>query len=261
MDQPREVTVLGSTGSIGTQAIAVARQNPDRLRITALAAGGGDVATLADQALTLGRPDGRRRPRHRGPGPPARLLRRRLAARLGQGRVRAAGDPRRSARRRGARRPAGRRRPQRDHRLHRARPDALGAPGRAHRRAGQQGVAGRRWRTGPGRGEAGPAGAGRLRALGAGPVPARWRPRRGGPAGAHRQRRPVPRAARPTSWTASPSSRRSRTPPGTWARSSRSTRRRWSTRASSSSRRTCSSASPTPTSTSSCTRSRSSTRW
>jgi 1-deoxy-D-xylulose-5-phosphate reductoisomerase len=50
----REVTVLGSTGSIGTQAIQVAEQNPDRLRITALAAGGGDVARLAQQALTLG---------------------------------------------------------------------------------------------------------------------------------------------------------------------------------------------------------------
>ncbi|HKH25219.1 MAG TPA: 1-deoxy-D-xylulose-5-phosphate reductoisomerase, partial [Acidimicrobiales bacterium] len=54
MSSPREVTVLGSTGSIGRQAIAVAQQNPDRLRITALAAGGGDVARLADQALTLG---------------------------------------------------------------------------------------------------------------------------------------------------------------------------------------------------------------
>jgi 1-deoxy-D-xylulose-5-phosphate reductoisomerase len=51
---PREVTVLGSTGSIGRQAIAVAAQNPDRLRITGLAAGGGDVAGLAEQALTLG---------------------------------------------------------------------------------------------------------------------------------------------------------------------------------------------------------------
>jgi 1-deoxy-D-xylulose-5-phosphate reductoisomerase len=51
---PREVTVLGSTGSIGRQAIAVAQQNPDRLRITALAAGGGDVGLLAEQALTLG---------------------------------------------------------------------------------------------------------------------------------------------------------------------------------------------------------------
>jgi 1-deoxy-D-xylulose-5-phosphate reductoisomerase len=52
--QLREVTVLGSTGSIGRQAIDVAQQNPDRLRITALAAGGADVALLAEQALTLG---------------------------------------------------------------------------------------------------------------------------------------------------------------------------------------------------------------
>ena len=43
MSEPRTVTVLGSTGSIGTQAIEVARANPDRLRITGLAAGGGDV--------------------------------------------------------------------------------------------------------------------------------------------------------------------------------------------------------------------------
>ena len=54
MSSPREVTVLGSTGSIGRQAIAVAQQNPDRLRVTGLAAGGGDVAGLADQALALG---------------------------------------------------------------------------------------------------------------------------------------------------------------------------------------------------------------
>ncbi|MFC7573364.1 hypothetical protein ACFQX8_13660 [Klenkia terrae] len=39
MSEPRTVTVLGSTGSIGTQAIEVARANPDRLRITGLAAG------------------------------------------------------------------------------------------------------------------------------------------------------------------------------------------------------------------------------
>jgi 1-deoxy-D-xylulose-5-phosphate reductoisomerase len=50
----REVTVLGSTGSVGRQAIAVAQQNPDRLRITGLAAGGSDVAALAEQALGLG---------------------------------------------------------------------------------------------------------------------------------------------------------------------------------------------------------------
>jgi 1-deoxy-D-xylulose-5-phosphate reductoisomerase len=50
----REVTVLGSTGSVGRQAIALAGQNPERLRITGLAAGGSDVAALADQALSLG---------------------------------------------------------------------------------------------------------------------------------------------------------------------------------------------------------------
>jgi len=54
VSSPREVTVLGSTGSIGRQAIAVAQQNPDRLRVTGLAAGGADVAGLADQALALG---------------------------------------------------------------------------------------------------------------------------------------------------------------------------------------------------------------
>ncbi|MDP9461432.1 MAG: 1-deoxy-D-xylulose-5-phosphate reductoisomerase, partial [Actinomycetota bacterium] len=54
MSALREVTVLGSTGSIGRQAIAVAQQNPGRLRITGLAAGGGDVGLLAEQALALG---------------------------------------------------------------------------------------------------------------------------------------------------------------------------------------------------------------
>jgi 1-deoxy-D-xylulose-5-phosphate reductoisomerase len=54
VSSPRQVTLLGSTGSIGRQAIAVAQQNPERLQITALAAGGGDVARLAEQALALG---------------------------------------------------------------------------------------------------------------------------------------------------------------------------------------------------------------
>ncbi len=49
----REVVLLGSTGSVGTQAIDVARRNPDRLRVVALAAGGGNVALLAEQALEL----------------------------------------------------------------------------------------------------------------------------------------------------------------------------------------------------------------
>src|SRR3954464_9618229 len=54
VSSPRQVTLLGSTGSIRRRAIAVAQQNPDRLAITGLAAGGGDVGLLAEQALALG---------------------------------------------------------------------------------------------------------------------------------------------------------------------------------------------------------------
>jgi 1-deoxy-D-xylulose-5-phosphate reductoisomerase len=38
----RDVVVLGSTGSIGTQALDVCRANPDRFRVVALTAGGGN---------------------------------------------------------------------------------------------------------------------------------------------------------------------------------------------------------------------------
>ncbi|MDP9418129.1 MAG: 1-deoxy-D-xylulose-5-phosphate reductoisomerase, partial [Actinomycetota bacterium] len=48
---PRAVVVLGSTGSIGTQALDVVRRNPARFRAVALAAGGADVALLARQAI------------------------------------------------------------------------------------------------------------------------------------------------------------------------------------------------------------------
>ena len=51
---PREVVLLGSTGSIGTQALDVVRRNPDRLRVVGLAAGGERVDLLAAQALELG---------------------------------------------------------------------------------------------------------------------------------------------------------------------------------------------------------------
>jgi 1-deoxy-D-xylulose-5-phosphate reductoisomerase len=51
---PRDIVILGSTGSIGTQAIDVVRANPDRFRVVGLAAGGGEVALLARQALELG---------------------------------------------------------------------------------------------------------------------------------------------------------------------------------------------------------------
>lgn len=50
---PRTVTILGSTGSIGTQAIDVIVRSPDRFRVGALAAGGRDVALLAEQAARL----------------------------------------------------------------------------------------------------------------------------------------------------------------------------------------------------------------
>ncbi|MFC9977344.1 1-deoxy-D-xylulose-5-phosphate reductoisomerase [Spirillospora sp. NPDC127200] len=47
----RDVVLLGSTGSIGTQALDVIRRNPDRFRVVGLAAGGGRVDLLARQAL------------------------------------------------------------------------------------------------------------------------------------------------------------------------------------------------------------------
>lgn len=50
MTVQRRVVVLGSTGSIGTQAVDVVRAAPDRFAVTALAAGGSDVKLLADQA-------------------------------------------------------------------------------------------------------------------------------------------------------------------------------------------------------------------
>lgn len=48
------MVLLGSTGSVGTQAVEIARRHPDRFRVVGLGAGGGDVARLAEQALTLG---------------------------------------------------------------------------------------------------------------------------------------------------------------------------------------------------------------
>ncbi|MCL1870722.1 MAG: 1-deoxy-D-xylulose-5-phosphate reductoisomerase [Promicromonosporaceae bacterium] len=50
---PRSVTLLGSTGSIGTQAIDVVRRHPERFRVEAISAGGGDVGLLAAQAAEL----------------------------------------------------------------------------------------------------------------------------------------------------------------------------------------------------------------
>jgi 1-deoxy-D-xylulose-5-phosphate reductoisomerase len=52
----RDVVILGSTGSIGTQALDIARRNPGRFRVTALAAGGGNPELLARQAVEFGVP-------------------------------------------------------------------------------------------------------------------------------------------------------------------------------------------------------------
>jgi 1-deoxy-D-xylulose-5-phosphate reductoisomerase len=54
VSQSRDVVVLGSTGSIGTQALEVVRRQPGRFRVVALAAGGGQPALLARQALEFG---------------------------------------------------------------------------------------------------------------------------------------------------------------------------------------------------------------
>jgi 1-deoxy-D-xylulose-5-phosphate reductoisomerase len=50
----RDVVVLGSTGSIGTQALEVVAARPDQFRVLGLAAGGSDVPLLARQALETG---------------------------------------------------------------------------------------------------------------------------------------------------------------------------------------------------------------
>src|SRR3954465_11284183 len=54
MSSMRDPVLLGSTGSIGTQAIDIVRRNPDRYRVVALGAGGGNIELLATQALELG---------------------------------------------------------------------------------------------------------------------------------------------------------------------------------------------------------------
>ena len=47
----RSLILLGSTGSIGTQALDVVRRNPARFRVAGIAAGGADPAAVAAQAL------------------------------------------------------------------------------------------------------------------------------------------------------------------------------------------------------------------
>jgi 1-deoxy-D-xylulose-5-phosphate reductoisomerase len=50
----RAIVLLGSTGSVGVQAVEIVRRDPQRFRVVAIGAAGGDVAALAAQALELG---------------------------------------------------------------------------------------------------------------------------------------------------------------------------------------------------------------
>jgi 1-deoxy-D-xylulose-5-phosphate reductoisomerase len=50
----RDVVILGSTGSIGTQALDVVADHPEQFRVVGLAAGGGQIELLAQQALDTG---------------------------------------------------------------------------------------------------------------------------------------------------------------------------------------------------------------
>ncbi|WP_026356497.1 1-deoxy-D-xylulose-5-phosphate reductoisomerase [Mycobacterium sp. 141] len=54
MTEKQRVLVLGSTGSIGTQALEVIAANPDRFEVVGLAAGGGNPELLAAQRAETG---------------------------------------------------------------------------------------------------------------------------------------------------------------------------------------------------------------
>src|SRR5689334_8909815 len=54
MSTPRTVLILGSTGSIGTQALDVIRRNRDRFQVVGLGAGGRQLDLLEEQAVEFG---------------------------------------------------------------------------------------------------------------------------------------------------------------------------------------------------------------
>ena len=54
LGRERDLVLLGSTGSIGTQAADIVRRNPGRFRLSGLAAGGANPDLLASQALEFG---------------------------------------------------------------------------------------------------------------------------------------------------------------------------------------------------------------
>ncbi|MEQ4547352.1 MAG: 1-deoxy-D-xylulose-5-phosphate reductoisomerase, partial [Nocardioides kribbensis] len=47
------MVILGSTGSIGTQALDLVRAHPDRFRVVGLSAGGGQPELFAQQVAEL----------------------------------------------------------------------------------------------------------------------------------------------------------------------------------------------------------------
>lgn len=51
---PRRILILGSTGSIGTQALKVVADNPDKFTVVGIAAGGSDPGQIIAQARQLG---------------------------------------------------------------------------------------------------------------------------------------------------------------------------------------------------------------
>ena len=199
-DGVRSVVVLGSTGSVGTQALDVIRRHRDDYQVVALAAG-RNTELLAAQRAAFGVPADR-----------ARTL------------------CRRSRRARRARRaPRRRRRAQRGRRLRRAARDHRRARSRQAPRARQQGEPHRRRaRSSPRPGRAAAA-----RSCPSTPsTPRVYQALRGRRARRGRARRSSPRAAGRSGATPATSSRRHRrrraasTPRGTWARRSPSTRRR-----------------------------------
>ena len=183
---PRTVAVLGSTGSIGTQALEVVAAHPGRFRVVALSAG-GNTGLLAQQAAVT------RAPLVAAARGDAEELRAALAAATGDPGYRpevVVGDEAATV---AAVLRSGRG-PQRRHGLDRPAPHPRRPGCRLHPRARQQGVAHRRGTAGAGRGRAGPDRARRLRAQRHRPEPA-GRPRRGGPAPRrHREWWSVPRA-------------------------------------------------------------------
>jgi 1-deoxy-D-xylulose-5-phosphate reductoisomerase len=50
----RDISILGSTGSIGVQALEVIAANPTQFRVVALAAGGSNIPLLVEQIRTFG---------------------------------------------------------------------------------------------------------------------------------------------------------------------------------------------------------------